>query len=407
MILSEANPRSFPLVSMQMVTNADHDWIGIAFHFEENEIGCMPAFVHLYDEIGLRDAPDGLMCMLDAPILYQGGIDLLQNFPRQQLVLRVSAALGAAAEAQMDDLQTQGFHLMFDGLPVLNAALSTRKESLAIDCDQIGESETSFWRYKLAGSHPGPHLATDVNSATCFNACRSAGFSWFVGDYPLHPSAGRQRNDGTSRFRLLTLLALVARDANSCDLEVLFKQDPALSYSLLKLVSAAAYARSGAILSFSQAINVLGRRQLQRWLQLLLYARQEGDSAVNPLLPLAALRAGLMESLSQQTGGDRDEADRAFMVGMFSLLDALFAMPLAEILAPLDLPKDVMDALQNRSGRLGALLDVAEHAYSGNLPLLRANLMAGKIDIAIFYCALVHAYAWAIQASGRISHDIS
>ena len=144
---------------------------------------------------------------------------------------------------------------------------------------------------------------------------------------------------------------------------------------------------------------MLGRRQLQRWLQLLLYARQEGDSGINPLLPLAAFRAGLMEALSQQTGGDRSEADRAFMVGMFSLLDVLFGTPLAEILAPLHLPKDVMNALQTRSGRLGALLDVTEQACSGNLSLLRINLMTAGIDAEIFYRAIVQACAWAIQVS--------
>lgn len=397
MNLSEANVHSFPLVSIQMVTNSHHDWVGIAFHFEQTKIDCIRAFAHLYDEIGLRDVLNGLMCVLDAPDLNQGGIDLLEHFPRKQLVLRMPTANGATADAQarLSYLQAQGFHLMSDDLPAQDAALPIGIDSLAIGSDQIGRKDISFWQRKLAG----PHLATEVDSLTCFNACRSAGFDWFLGSYPLHPGAGKPHNDGPSRTRLLKLLTLVACDADSYELEVLLKQDPALSYSLLKLVSAAAYARSCAINSFSQAINVLGRRQLQRWLQLLLYARQEGDSGVNPLLPLAAFRAGLMEALSQQTGGDRSESDRAFMVGMFSLLDVLFGTPLAEILAPLHLPKDVMNALQTRSGRLGALLDVTEQACSGNLTLLRINLMTAGIDAEIFSHALVQACAWAIQVS--------
>lgn len=398
MILSEASVPTFPLVSLQMVTNARHEWVGVAFNFEKTETDDIKAFMRLYDEIGLRDALGDFLCLLDAPDLNQVDIEMMENLPRKQLVFRVPAAYGAAAEARakLDYFQTQGCHIMLNGWPTPDVALPAGVHSLAIACDQIEKNnETSFWQHTLAG----PHLATNVNSPSCFNACRAAGFNWFLGNYLLYPGAATPRNEGPSRSRLLKLLALVARDAESRELEGLMKQDPTLSYNLLKLVGTAAYARNCAISSFGQAINVLGRRQLQRWLQLLLYARQDGDGGVNPLLPIAAMRAGLMEALCQQMGGDRHEADRAFMVGMFSLLDLLFGTPLADILEPLHLPEDVVDALRTRGGRLGAMLDLTEQACSGNLSLLQENLVGCGIDAEVFCRALVPACAWAIQVS--------
>ena len=86
----------------------------------------------------------------------------------------------------------------------------------------------------------------------------------------------------------MTMLALLARDADSRELEAQLKQDPGLSYHLLKLVNSAAFSSGTHIASFGQAISRIGRRQLQRWLQLLLYARQHPDGPPNLLLPIAA-----------------------------------------------------------------------------------------------------------------------
>ena len=180
-----------------------------------------------------------------------------------------------------------------------------------------------------------------------------------MGDFARHPD-NDNAGDGTSRKRLLALLDLLARDADTRELEVLLKQDPSLSYHLLKLVNSAAFALSSPVHSFSQAINVLGRRQLQRWLQLLLYARQQDDGLSNPLLPLAAVRAAQMEALVRAQGGDRDQQDMAFVAGVFSLLDVLLGMAMTEIVAALSLDLDVVMALLDRGGPLGQLLKLVE-----------------------------------------------
>ena len=243
----------------------------------------------------------------------------------------------------------------------------------------------------------GPHLAHGVDGAARLQECARAGFTWFSGDYPFDPAAGGKDQDSTSRRRILGLLALLATDADSRELEQLLRQDPALSFHLLKLVNSAAFAVNTTITGYAQAIAVLGRRQLQRWLQLLLYARSGADGLPNPLLPLAALRAAQLEKLCKREGGDRDAQDLAFMTGAFSLLDRLLGMPMAEILADLRLPAHVAAALLAREGVLGQRLLLAEGGDVCAPALARA-----RIDAAAWWDSQLHAFHWAIQVGRNV-----
>ena len=83
-------------------------------------------------------------------------------------------------------------------------------------------------------------------------------------------------------------------DAETTSLESLFKREPGLSINLLRLANSAAVGARVQIDSLRHAITLLGRRQLQRWLQLLLYTDPSGITYATPLLQLAATRARLM-----------------------------------------------------------------------------------------------------------------
>jgi len=111
---------------------------------------------------------------------------------------------------------------------------------------------------------------------------------------------------------------------------------------------------------------VLGRRQLQRWIQLLLYTVGDAASQNSPLLQLAASRGRLMELLAKaQRPGSGDYHERAFMVGILSLLDALLGLPMTEILSQLSLNSERCIAQQGRNA--GAVTRLGKRAGGGKL----------------------------------------
>ncbi|TFW15759.1 EAL and HDOD domain-containing protein [Duganella callida] len=381
----------FPLVELQAVSNAQNEWVALVFALSPDSGDAFQAALTLFKTPDVFAALAPLECILPVPQPQLLEAAQLDGLPANRILLRVPAAACADVPVQkkLAALADAGYRIMVDGVAAGSAATMCSARALMTD------ASAELPPVLALVAQPGPHLATHMHSEARIAECASAGFSWFAGDFAMHPAPDSTVGDGTSRKRLLALLGLLARDADSRELEVLLKQDPALSYHLLKLVNSAAFALSSPIHSFGQAINVLGRRQLQRWLQLLLYARQQDDGLANPLLPLAAVRASMMEVLVKARGGDRDQQDMAFVAGVFSLLDVLMGMPMTEIVAALSLDLEVVMALLDRAGPLGELLQLVEQPDP-------ARLEQAGIARETYWEAQLQAYHWAIQVSRNI-----
>ncbi len=301
-------------------------------------------------------------------------------------------------------MSSEGFPLL-----VLQPMLGPAQEWTGVRVRGAGLADAEdlqrlFGEFALAQAIPGlvcllPASAIALLDVAALPAALAAGLvplpdSGEAAQIPLPQLHGK----GPTQVMLLKILAQITGDAETRDIEATLKQDPQLSVQLLRLVNSAAFAPAARISSFAHAITMLGRRQLQRWLQLLLYAGQSAAAGGNPLLTVAALRASLMEGLCKANRGDKAIQDEAFMVGMFSLLDRLFGKPLADIVGPLNLVRDVNDALLTRSGKLGELLDLVEKAETGPDAIVSELRRAGIGNEA--WCrAQIEALRWTLQIS--------
>jgi c-di-GMP phosphodiesterase len=381
-------PASFPLVELRPVANAQNAWVALQLKLKASGSAALQA---VFGPPGLLAAIAPLDCIVhvDDPAIFTSPV--LDVLPAGRVLFAVDAGALARDDValRLADLQLQGYRVLLDGALPDGVERPLALRTVASDCS--GDQSRTTPLPALFG----PHLAYGVDSTARLRDCENAGYSWFSGDYML--AGAPETDDGASRRRMLTMLALLASDADSSDLEHQLRQDPVLSYHLLKLVNSAAFSSGLHITSFAQAISRIGRRQLQRWLQLLLYARQQPDGPPNLLLPIAALRGSVLEALCRRDGGDRDAQDQAFMTGVFSLLDRLFHTPMAALLPDLNLPQDVAAALLWREGPLGRRLRLAEAGRPD-----AAALAGAGVDGAGWWACQLEAYRWAIQVARHV-----
>lgn len=224
-----------------------------------------------------------------------------------------------------------------------------------------------------------------------------AGATWVAGDWYTAPPSKPNVAQAASRQRAMQLLQMVNADADTHELEEVFRHDAALSYQLLRLVNTVSAGHRREITSFGQAILLLGRQQLKRWLNLLLFAARDDDERSAMLMAHVSLRARGMELLAQAAGQDRATQDQAFMTGMLSMLGVLFGQPLVDMLRTIRVPEALHTALVDRGGELGALLGAWEAVERGEPAPLLEHLARLTIEPPAFNALLLDACGWMLQ----------
>ncbi|MDP3539264.1 MAG: EAL domain-containing protein [Azonexus sp.] len=334
--------------------------------------------------------------------------DMLELLPRQSVVLEILETVPptAAVVERCKALKAAGFTLALDDVIQLApefAELLALVEIVKVDIQPLSRVQLMQLVMKLKPMGK-QLLAEKVDSREQMEQCLKLGFSLFQGYYFAKPTIIAGKKLDHSQLSLMKLMGLLLGEADTAELEVALKPEPGLTVNLLRMTNSVGSGTTETITSLRHAITVLGRRQLQRWLQLLLFASNKQQGTSNPLLLLAATRGRLMELLAEELSpGNNPLADQAFMVGIMSLMPALISQPIEEIVAPLGLASMVRDALCLGTGTLGALLKVAESSETGDLEALTKSQQ--ELPAPISLKAINRAQTQALQWANSIGQE--
>lgn len=364
-----------------------------------------------YSELGMRSALGNVCAFIGvgADFLQQDAIDLL---PSDGVVLEllVDGVPDRVTLTRCQNLRARGYSLAltdYRGIDERSRLLLPMVEVIKIDLHSAGAGQLR----DLAGSlrHlPIKLLAQHVESREQMARCRDLGFELFQGRHLAQAEIVSGRRLSASQAALIRLIELVGRDVDTGVIEDAFKHEPALTLNLLRVVNAVGHRGNRLaqpVTSLRHAITLLGRRQLQRWLSLLMMApgSSTADPTRSPLLQVAALRGRMMELLVE-VGQPRDHklADLAFLTGILSIVPLALGLPIEEILEQITVEREVRGALCRHDGLLGKLLALLEHFDGDDAAGCDALLseLPGRFDRHTLNVCLGSALRWLNGGSG-------
>ena len=353
-------------------------------------------------ELGLENIIGGSFAFvnIDATVLMS---DFVEFLPREKVVLEILETVIAtdAVVARIAVLRAAGYRFALDDVVADSATvrkLLPYMDIIKIDIMEVAQNDLAAL-YSLFRGENKKMLAEKVETMDQFKFCFDLGFDYFQGYYFAKPIILKGKKISPSQLVVMQLMNLIIADAETADIEKAIKHDASLGLNLLRLMNTPAFMTTQKVESLMQALALLGRRQLQRWLQILLYASAgKSDGLKSPLLMLATMRGKLMELMAQKMmPRNQSAADVAFTVGIMSLIDALFCVPMDQILQQISVVEDVKLALLERNGILGEMLLLVEHserAESNTTGLISEleHLQLGKDEL---YSMQVQAFEWS------------
>lgn len=298
-------------------------------------------------------------------------------------------------EARCIQLQKQGYHLAHSCAgspsalnPITRAANFVIYDLAREDLQSISKHDRTFKALGIT------RLVRNVNTRADFEACKSFDFDLYQGSFFASVETLASKRVDPTRTRVIDIFNLVMNKADIEVIEDAFKHDVALCYSLLCYINSVGNGLQYKVASMRNAIMLLGYDFLWRWLSLLVYAGIDLSAAQRVLLNTAIIRGRLTELLGQINLPEK-ESNALFVVGNFSLLDALLGIPMAQALHRVHLPEAIYAAILHHEGKYAPYLDLALAFESNQLAEAERLCQQLQIDPTRATQAHLEAITWA------------
>ena len=348
-------------------------------------------------EIGLDELVGNNLAFINFPY------DLLTNdiaelLPPERVVIEVleDVNVDKGLIDGISNLTRKGFKIALDDfvfderwIPVIEQASIIKIDVLALSFEEIKK------HVELLKNYDVKLLAEKVETLDEYISFREIGFDYFQGYFFSKPSVISKDVMPDNHIALLQLLArLQDPDIDIAEIETLVSQTVSLNFKLFRYINSAFYGLPRKFDSIRQIIVYFGLQKLKDLASLIAMT---GINDKRSELILAGLTRAKMCELLASLSGNKEQAS-FFIVGLFSILEALLDCSLSKIVDMLPLNEEIISALINKDGQLGEALCCSIACEQCEI----VDIHFSDLETSLIYDAYQEAMSWSRQASAGL-----
>lgn len=305
-------------------------------------------------------------------------------FSKDKLVIRMNdeLAIQSALQENIDSLHKEGYRLALNNFQFNARSLNllSMVDTVIINIEHMNDEQLDNI-VGICRSFNKQLMAENINTMADYERAKAHGLQLLQGmyfeDVQIVPMQKNMEAGKSSFLRVAQLLTQEVPDVD--EVAAVISSDVSMSYKLLRLVNSVYFSLRNKVSTVKQAVITMGTKQLRNWIYLLSF-EDSADEKTMELMRISFLRGALCQALAPDVSSMDLDSETCYLVGMFSTLDRLMQMPLADALEELPLNDATKAALLEHEGPAGKLLAMVE-AYEKSR-WLEVNSLAEQLSLS-------------------------
>jgi len=292
------------------------------------------------------------------------------------------------------ELKEEGFKLAIRKLKVTDFEpyrdVISQLDYIMLDNQKIDISKAKIYFSKV---YPNISLcAINVETQSIYESLvASGGYVLYEGPFYRVPVTKGANEVAPLKINYIELLNIV----NDPDFDLskaadVIGRDTALVLKLLEIVNKMSV--NSEITSIRHAAAMLGQRELKKWINTAVTNQLCSDKP-NEITRISLLRAKFAENLAPlfEMAG---QASELFLMGLFSVIDIILDIPMADALKKVKVSKTIEKALVNGEGEFAKILEFVKAYESASWVFVDRTLVLDNIDSDALYEAYISTLTW-------------